>query len=286
MPNSADSATKNDTEAEMKAFAAVLRRNIKHRHGLKRLPRVPYFLKNCKNPKIEAILTQLLYDSKSDTKEFLEKATLILLLHKEEKESQSVKMACLVRENIDIREKLKRFPKVSGQTRGSVKVIDSHSSFGNISCALELDGLAKNIELGESHEGKIDIKNEVEIEVYLETADSNEKVDEFRIFFGSALKDVNYMSVFGKRSFSKLYPREHNLYNLTLEVKLDLSEDDSKELLLQHLYDNEKMIEKENEVDDLYQILLDQFGILDNGREISSSIVEKPQRDCCGFWPF
>lgn len=286
MPSSGNSATKNDTEAELKAFASVLRRNIKHRHGLKRLPRVPYFLNNCQNPKIEAILTQLLYDCKNETKLFLEKATLILLLHREENESKSVKLACLVRENIDIRKKLERFQRGGGKTRGTVTVIDAYSTFGNISCALELDGYAKNIELGESHEGIVDLKNEVQIDVFLETIESNEKIDDFRIFFGSALKDVNYMSVISKRVFSKLYPRENPKYNLTIEVKLEISEQDSRDLLLQNLYDNEKMIEKENEVDDLYQILLDQFGIVDNGREITSSIVEKPQRDCCGFWPF
>ena len=124
--------TKEDTQEQYDLLYNILRKNIKFKHGLTKLPKIPYFLKSCTNPKIEGILTQLLYDSKFSTKEFLDKATLILLLHREEKENQSARLSSLVREDIDIRHKLKFIDKNShGKSKGKITVIDSFSSFGN-----------------------------------------------------------------------------------------------------------------------------------------------------------
>ena len=279
--------TKEDTQEQYDLLYNILRKNIKFKHGLTKLPKIPYFLKSCTNPKIEGILTQLLYDSKFSTKEFLDKATLILLLHREEKENQSARLSSLVREDIDIRHKLKFIDKNShGKSKGKITVIDSFSSFGNISIACEIAGLVMNIEQNETHEGPVDISSDVEIDVFLQRDGESEKIDEFKIFFGATLQEIHYLSLVDKKFFSKLYVKGDDRYRITVEVKIELSQRDKWNILMQHLYEIEQLIEKEKEVDDLYQILLDQFGIIDKEREIKSKIIEPTKRDCCSFWPF
>jgi hypothetical protein len=229
----------------------------------------------------------LLYDSKFITKDFLDKATLILLLHREEKENQSVKLASLVREDIDIRQKLKFLNKdAPGKSKGSVTVIDSFSDLGSVSVTCEIDGLAMNIEQGEAHQGPVDVSSDVNVDVFVQKDGDSIKIDEFRIFFGATLQEIHYLSLVDKKFFSKLYAKGDERYRVTIEVKLELSQKDRWNILMQHLYDIERLIEKEKEVDDLYQILLDQFGIVDNQREIKSKIIEPAKRDCCGLWPF
>jgi hypothetical protein len=278
--------SKEDTQEQYDSFYKILRKNIKFKHGLTRLPKIPYFLKSCTNPKIEGILSQLLYDSKFNTKEFLDKATLILLLHREEKENQSARLSSLVREDIDIRNKLKYIDKDStSKSQGKITMIDSFSSLGTVSITCEIAGLLMNIGQDEAYEGSVDVTSDVEINVFLLRGDDSEKIDEFKIYFGATLQEVHYLSLVDKRFFTKLYSKGDDRYRITLEVKIELSERDKWNILMQHLYDIEQLIEREKEVDDLYQILLDQFGIIDKEREIKSKMIEPSKRDCCGLWP-
>ena len=287
MKTSSDMIANEDSQEQYDMLYKIIRKNIKYKHGLTRLPKIPYFLKTCTNHKIEGILTQLLFDTKFITKEFLDKATQILLLHREEKENQSARLSSLVQEDIDIRHKLKYIDKDSNsKSQGKITVIDSFSSLGKISITLEIAGLLMNIEQNEFHEGSIDISSDIEINVFLQSGIDSEKIDEFKIYFGATLQEINYLSLVDKMSFSKWYLKGDDRYRITLEVKIELSQRDKWNILMQHLYDVEQLIEKQKEIDDLYQILLDQFGIIDNEREIRSKIIEPSKRDCCGLWPW
>ena len=235
-------------------------------------------MKSCDNEKILSILNQLLYDSKFDKLIFLDKATLLLLLHRSEKENQNSRLVSLIDENIGIRKKLQEIQENNFKSKGSIKLLDGTSPNGKVSITLGLGDNYRNLDIGEEIEGEIILKNNVQIDVFSE---EGVKINDFYIYFGSALDDIYYLSLVDKPSFSTTLEKGDESYHVKIEIILYLSDKDKREILMQHLYENEILSKKEQECEDLYEILLKQFGVIVVDNEYLSAYIPKKQRGCC-----
>lgn len=271
-----------DSEEDYKSFYDVLQTNCKYKHPGNKLPKVPWFLKSCRNEKIASLLTQLLYDSNFNTEQFLDKATLLLLLHRSEKENQMSQLASLLKENIDIREKLKSIKDSQKKTKGSVRFVSGKSDYGILSITLELGGEYRNLGIGEGFTGTINLKNDVQANVFAEIGEDSMKIDEIFIFFGCALENIYYLSLVDKDSYTVVINKGDERYEVSIEITLFLSDSDKRDILIQHLYENEMLGKKEHETEDLYEILLKQLGIAYQKNEFLSSLVPVQDRSCCG----
>ena len=272
----------DDSEEDYKSFYKVIEVNCKFKHPGNRLPKIPWFLKSCYNEQVSSLLMQTLYDSKFDTVKFQDKATLLLLLHRSEKENQMMRTASLLQENLDIRERLYSLRESDSKSRGRVRFIEGTSEFGEISITLDLGGEVRNLSAGEEFEGYINLKNDVSISVFMAVGEDSVKIDEVSLFFGRALENVYYLSLVDKTYFSFTVDKGDEKYRISLEATLFLSNADKREILIQNVYENEIILKKEEENDDLYENLLKQLGIVVAKSRISSAIVAERERECCG----
>lgn len=269
------------TGKDYKSIYKVLKENCRIKHPGNKLPRVPWFLLKTYNEKATNILNQLLYDSNFITDDFIEKGTKLLLMHRAEKENHNLKLASLLRENLEIRDKIKLLRESDNKSIGSLKLIESKSDYGPISITLELGGEITNLEVGESIQGSINLKNDVEIKVYAEIGNESIKLDDIFLFFGCAMDDLNHLNLIEKESFTKVIDKGDERYEIKLEVTLSLSNLDKKEVLIQNLYENEILLKEEQENENLYDCLFMQLGIaIKNGKIVSSLKIYKDRGYC------
>lgn len=268
-------------EEDYQMFYKILKRNMNFKHPGNKLPKIPWFLKNCRNEQIAILLTKILQDSKFMINEFLDKATLLLLLNRSEKENQIAKIASLLKENVDIRERLKHIPECNDKSRGKIRLLESESELGPVTITLELAGEIRNLDIGEYIEGPVSLKSDIEIKVFVQVDGESIMLDEIYLYFGSALDDVYYLSLVDKPFFQTILHKGDERYKLKIELNLFLSNLDKREILLFHLYENETLTKQEQEAEDLYSALLSQLAIREVDDEYESAFDLPKSRDCC-----
>ena len=270
-----------DCEQDHQAFYKAIKDSCKFKHPGNKLPKMPWFLKSCQDEKVESTLAQLLYDSKYQTNDFIDKAAQMLMIHRAEKESQDIRLASLLKENIEIREHLKFLNETTNRTKGEVNFVNCKSDIENITISFQLGDEYRNLSVGESFKGDIILKNDVEISVYTQSNGDSVKLDEISLFFGSAFEDIYYLSLVEKPFFSATVEKGDERYKVELEITVFLSDADKKEILIQHLVENETLYKREQEDSDVYAGLLSQLGVVANSNKIYSTYAKNKERSCC-----
>lgn len=269
-----------DTETEYNNFHKLLKKNMNEKHPGVKLPKTPYFLKSCRNERASSILTQLLYDSKFVTDDFINKATQLLLLYRSENDNQTAKLASLMQENLDIREHLKKIKEPDSINVGTVKLIDGSSDLGPLSITVELGEKVMNIEKGEQLTGNINLKNDIEIQIFTQKNEEPLLLDHIFLYFGVVLEDTHYLCLVNSQNFSKTIEKANERYKIVLELSLHLSSKEKREILLQSLYENEVATKNEQETENLYSTILSTLGIAEKDNELASTIANS-KRECC-----
>lgn len=275
--NSKDSANSEDYQA----IYSVLKQNCNIRHPGNKLPKIPWFLKNCREKSVSEILTKLLNDTNFMTDDFLDKATHFLVLSLREKANRITKLEFLAKQNVQIREWLNDILQNDSKSRGKIKLIESKSEYGPVSMTLEIGGEIRNLEDGEDIEGPIALRKNIQIKIFVQVDDLTVKLDEIYVSFDSVLDNYDYISIADKPFFLNILEKGDERYKIKFEMELFLSNFDRRETLNMKLFENEKIYEQENEAMNLYYGLLNQLEIKEVDKEFESMFEPQKNRDCC-----
>ncbi|OMJ74552.1 hypothetical protein SteCoe_26514 [Stentor coeruleus] len=275
--NSKDSANNEDYQA----IYSVLKKNCSFRHPGNNLPKIPWFLKNCRKKSVSEILTKLLNDSNFMTDDFLDKTTKFIILGIKEKSNRITKIEFLIKQNEQIRERLQQILQSDGKSRGKITLLESKSEYGPVSITLEIGGEVRNLEDGENIEGPVALKKNIEIKVFVQVKDLTVKLDEIYVSFDSVLDNYNYLEITDEPFFKNILEKGDERYKIKLEIDLFLSNFDRRETLNIHLHENEKCYEQENEALDLFMELMNQLAIKEVDGEFESIFEPFKNRDCC-----
>lgn len=275
--NSKDSANSEDYQT----IYSILKQNCNIRHPGNKLPKTPWFLKNCREKSVSEILTKLLNDTNFMTDDFLDKATHFLVLSLREKANRITKLEFLAKQNVQIREWLNDILQNDSKSRGKIKLIESKSEYGPVSMTLEIGGEIRNLEDGEDIEGPIALRKNIQIKIFVQVDDLTVKLDEIYVSFDSVLDNYDYVSIADKPFFLNILEKGDERYKIKFEMELFLSNFDRRETLNMKLFENEKIYEQENEAMNLYYGLLNQLEIKEVDKEFESMFEPQKNRDCC-----